>query len=449
MRVLRSTGWMGLLVIAACSPVNSNDVDGGKSGDAGPARCGDHVRTPPEACDGHDVGAQTCANVGLGFVAGTLACSPGCSLETGACTLPTSFGRFTLASQHLLTPRAEAVGFVLADKLYVLGGRVLGAGEDGDGGTASAEVFTITASGDLSAPLVVAGHEAGGTGLNVVRRGAAVARVTRPNGSDWIYVVGGFNASGADGGRKNVLATLERAAVVHDSQGHETGELGPFVMVTDPVAPQRNLEMISGRSFAAAVARADSLYVIGGADAASPPASVDHLPLPSAAFASPGPTPAGQVPRTSHAIAVGDDFVALMGGHFADPPEPGAVDGVLVAPFSAGGVLGPITKTTALRQAREGASAVFFNQRAFVLGGAQGAGATVQPNEVAPVNPQVGGPFGFAPMEAEHNLDKNRSLFQAFHVARVNRIYVVGGYDQPGFPGGALLDSILVAPVVP
>lgn len=46
--------------------------------------CGDGHRDDGEACDGEDLGAQTCADI-PGFAAGTLTCSADCRLDVSAC----------------------------------------------------------------------------------------------------------------------------------------------------------------------------------------------------------------------------------------------------------------------------------------------------------------------------------------------------------------------------
>ena len=45
--------------------------------------CGDGTKGGSEACDGSDLGGQTC--LGLGFPGGTLACTPFCSFDVSAC----------------------------------------------------------------------------------------------------------------------------------------------------------------------------------------------------------------------------------------------------------------------------------------------------------------------------------------------------------------------------
>lgn len=50
---------------------------------AGCIWCGDGVRNGPEACEGADLGGQTCA--GLGFTGGTLACNSNCTHNTIGC----------------------------------------------------------------------------------------------------------------------------------------------------------------------------------------------------------------------------------------------------------------------------------------------------------------------------------------------------------------------------
>ena len=49
------------------------------------AGCGDGVADMGEACDGADLGGQTC--VGLGFSGGTLACTPQCTHDTFGCDM--------------------------------------------------------------------------------------------------------------------------------------------------------------------------------------------------------------------------------------------------------------------------------------------------------------------------------------------------------------------------
>lgn len=52
--------------------------------------CGDGVRSANEACDGADLGGNTC--VGLGFNGGSLGCSASCTLDTAQCTDQTPAG---------------------------------------------------------------------------------------------------------------------------------------------------------------------------------------------------------------------------------------------------------------------------------------------------------------------------------------------------------------------
>lgn len=51
---------------------------------AGVNLCGNGVKDSGEACDGSDLGGQTC--IGLGFSGGTLSCTASCSFNTSACT---------------------------------------------------------------------------------------------------------------------------------------------------------------------------------------------------------------------------------------------------------------------------------------------------------------------------------------------------------------------------
>ncbi len=57
----------------------ANSADGGGDG------CGDGVADAGEACDGVDLGGQTCAD--LGFAGGALACTAMCALDTAGCVM--------------------------------------------------------------------------------------------------------------------------------------------------------------------------------------------------------------------------------------------------------------------------------------------------------------------------------------------------------------------------
>lgn len=62
---------VGLLLAVGCAVTDAEPV------------CGDGLREGIEACDGNDVGADTCA--AHGFAEGTLSCSSACTVDTGAC----------------------------------------------------------------------------------------------------------------------------------------------------------------------------------------------------------------------------------------------------------------------------------------------------------------------------------------------------------------------------
>ncbi|MCA9697254.1 MAG: lamin tail domain-containing protein, partial [Myxococcales bacterium] len=49
--------------------------------------CGDGVRQGDEACDGSDLGGQSCQGLNPGFSGGTLACSDSCSFDDSGCTI--------------------------------------------------------------------------------------------------------------------------------------------------------------------------------------------------------------------------------------------------------------------------------------------------------------------------------------------------------------------------
>jgi hypothetical protein len=77
----------------SCSDGVDNDCDGSTDMADLDCSCGNGVRDPGEACDGSDLGGQTC--VGLGFGGGTLACTGSCSFNTSGCTSPPTSTTFT------------------------------------------------------------------------------------------------------------------------------------------------------------------------------------------------------------------------------------------------------------------------------------------------------------------------------------------------------------------
>lgn len=68
-----------LLGVVGCGDNQRLSSDGSVS-----AVCGDGVAQDSEPCDGTDLHAQSC--IGLGFPAGTLACTAGCTYDTRGCT---------------------------------------------------------------------------------------------------------------------------------------------------------------------------------------------------------------------------------------------------------------------------------------------------------------------------------------------------------------------------
>ena len=83
-----SCGGLGLGTgVLACTASCTLDT----TGCSGPPRCGDGVvNLPSEACDGADLGGQTC--VGLGLGPGTLTCSSSCTFDTSGCAEPPRCG---------------------------------------------------------------------------------------------------------------------------------------------------------------------------------------------------------------------------------------------------------------------------------------------------------------------------------------------------------------------
>jgi len=96
-------------LIAGCGTVQPLQPDAGAGPDAGApdgpspdgmppdgttARCGDGHRDPAEACDGADLGEQSCNT--LGFPGGTLRCDGACRFDTDGCTVPATCGNDTI-----------------------------------------------------------------------------------------------------------------------------------------------------------------------------------------------------------------------------------------------------------------------------------------------------------------------------------------------------------------
>ncbi len=91
--------------------------------------CGNEKLEDPETCDGPDLGGQTCMSLGLGYTAGTLACTGKCRLDYKKCTTDSKLVlnelESTLDSIELFNGGAANVdlsGWVLTDdrvdKLY-------------------------------------------------------------------------------------------------------------------------------------------------------------------------------------------------------------------------------------------------------------------------------------------------------------------------------------------
>jgi hypothetical protein len=78
---------------AEATSANDADSDPAESSGGAPV-CGDDTKDPTEPCDGTDVGAQTCAGLGLG--GGTLGCLPDCSdFDTAGCMAVAMCGNAT------------------------------------------------------------------------------------------------------------------------------------------------------------------------------------------------------------------------------------------------------------------------------------------------------------------------------------------------------------------
>ena len=71
------------------------------------ADCGNDVRDPDEACDGADLGGQTCTSVNPSYLGGALACGSDCTLDETGCVLPPDAALVTL---NELTSESVLVG---------------------------------------------------------------------------------------------------------------------------------------------------------------------------------------------------------------------------------------------------------------------------------------------------------------------------------------------------
>ncbi len=52
---------------------------------AAQAYCGDGVKNAMEVCDGQDLGGKSCQTLGVGYMSGSLACTPQCALDPSGC----------------------------------------------------------------------------------------------------------------------------------------------------------------------------------------------------------------------------------------------------------------------------------------------------------------------------------------------------------------------------
>jgi hypothetical protein len=90
------------------------------TGCTGPPRCGDGaINQPGEACDGAELGGQTCVGLGLGD--GTLACSSLCTFDTSGCADPPRCGDGVINQAGELCDGADLGGKTCVD-IGFLGG---------------------------------------------------------------------------------------------------------------------------------------------------------------------------------------------------------------------------------------------------------------------------------------------------------------------------------------
>jgi Lamin Tail Domain len=125
-------GALGTSLLAlACSGATLGDSDAttttvGDSttamGDETAAACGDGVAEGTEACDGEDLGGQTCTDL-PGLAGGTLACTTACTLDTTGCTIDPTMAvvRFNEVVSADVTA-GPFMGATDAIELYNLGG---------------------------------------------------------------------------------------------------------------------------------------------------------------------------------------------------------------------------------------------------------------------------------------------------------------------------------------
>ncbi len=80
-----TTGTGGMTATTG-QPTTTDATSTGAVGSTGPTpMCGDGLLDPDEACDGAELGGETCAT--QGFDDGTLACDGGCAFDTSGCNL--------------------------------------------------------------------------------------------------------------------------------------------------------------------------------------------------------------------------------------------------------------------------------------------------------------------------------------------------------------------------
>jgi hypothetical protein len=147
--LLASLGWAGCSLVRTPLVGESPRPDGGADGsveerdaprsdDAPRGTCGDGVRSADEACEGDDLGGETCAS--RGFALGALRCGSDCALDVSGCfTPPAGWLDPACAVRVPITVSAGAVAEPLDDLPLLVRGSLVGPADPASLAFASAD----------------------------------------------------------------------------------------------------------------------------------------------------------------------------------------------------------------------------------------------------------------------------------------------------------------------
>ncbi len=230
--------------------------------------------------------------------------------------------------------------------------------------------------------------------------------------NDYLYVIGGYNGSSAfdhvyyapinsDGtiGSWSSTTSLTTArsghsSVVYNSFLYVIGGTGGSVLNDVQFAPinsdgtigswSSTTSLTTARSYHTSIAYNGYLYVLGGNSGSSYFNDVQFAPINSnGAIGNWVTTDSFQTGRYLHASVVHNGHLYIIGGSVASSTY---FNDVQFAPINSSGAIGPWSTTTSFATARNGHTAIVYNDYLYVLGGQSGVYAYRDDVQYAPIN---------------------------------------------------------------